>query len=38
MLIMEPKNSSSSIGRSPMFEPWPEMKVSESREARTTSS
>ena len=28
MLIIEPKNSSISIGRSPMFEPLPEMKVS----------
>ena len=32
MLIIEPKNSSSSIGRSPMLEPRPEMKVSASRD------
>jgi len=37
MLIIDPKNSSSSTGRSPMFEPFPEMNVSESRETRTTS-
>jgi hypothetical protein len=38
MLIIEPKNSSSSTGRSPMLEPLPEMNVSESRDTRTTSS
>ncbi len=38
MLIMEPKNSSSSTGRSPMFDPRPELNVSESRDARSTSS
>ena len=38
MLIIEPKNSSSSTGRSPMLEPRPEMKLSESRETRWTSS
>src|SRR5262249_18944960 len=38
MLIIEPKNSSSSTGRSPMLEPRPEMKISDSRETRWTSS
>src|SRR5215468_6972191 len=38
MLIIEPKNSSISIGRSPMFEPFPEMNTSGLRLTVHTSS
>jgi hypothetical protein len=37
MLIMEPKNSLSSGGRSGMLIPWPEQNTSERRLASTTS-
>lgn len=37
MLMIEPRNSASSIGMSPMFEPSPEAKSAESRLTRTTS-